>query len=138
MRRGAFPGFSCAVRHPGFACQEQRIGAISQTFERGLRGLQSAEGEVQTATIEGGRIEIAQGQRIEATRLSLAQVKAQAEKLWSLPLAERKKIVGLPPQRADVILTGVTIYEAVMEEFGFGNLRVSMRGLRYAALMDGN
>jgi exopolyphosphatase/pppGpp-phosphohydrolase len=38
--------------------------------------------------------------------------------------------------RADVILPGVVIYEAVMEEFGFEQLRISTRGLRFAAVMD--
>ena len=74
--------------------------------------------------------------RIEAARLSLAQVKAHRKQLWSLPLAGRKEITGLPKLRADVILTGVIIYEAVMEEFGFQQLRVSTRGLRFAAVMD--
>ena len=73
--------------------------------------------------------------RIEATRLSLAQVRAHRERLWSLPLAERKRIIGLPPKRADVILSGTAIYEAVMAEFGFTELRVSTRGLRFAAVM---
>jgi len=74
--------------------------------------------------------------RIEATRLNLDQVKAHSQRLWSLPLAERQRIIGLPQRRADVILTGVAIYEAVMEEFGFAELRVSTRGLRYAAVME--
>ena len=75
-------------------------------------------------------------ERLEATRLSLEQVKAHRKRLWSLPLAERKEITGLPKLRADVILTGVLIYEVVMEEFGFNRLRVSTRGLRFAAVMD--
>ena len=75
-------------------------------------------------------------ERMEATRLSLEQVKAHRKRLWSLPLAERKEIIGLPKLRADVILTGVVIYEVVMEEFGFKQLRVSTRGLRFAAVMD--
>jgi exopolyphosphatase/guanosine-5'-triphosphate,3'-diphosphate pyrophosphatase len=75
-------------------------------------------------------------ERMEATRLSLEQVKAHRKRLWSLPLAERKEITGLPKLRADVILPGVVIYEAVMEEFGFKLLRVSTRGLRFAAVMD--
>lgn len=74
--------------------------------------------------------------RIEGACLSLAQVKSHRKNLWSLPLAERKEIPGLPKLRADVILTGVIIYEAVMEEFGFQQLRVSTRGLRFAAVMD--
>ena len=75
-------------------------------------------------------------ERLEATRLSLEQVKAHRKRLWSLPLTERKEITGLPKLRADVILTGVLIYEVVMEEFGFNRLRVSTRGLRFAAVMD--
>src|ERR1039458_7816460 len=75
-------------------------------------------------------------ERMEATRLSLEQVKAHRKRLWSLPLTERKEITGLPKLRADVILPGVMIYEVVMEEFGFKLLRVSTRGLRFAAVMD--
>ena len=44
---------------------------------------------------------------------------------------------ALPKKRADVILTGVVIYEAVMEEFDFSELRISTRGLRFAVVMDG-
>ena len=46
------------------------------------------------------------------------------------------EIEGLPKERADVILTGTLIYEAVMEGFEFAELRASTRGLRFAALMD--
>jgi exopolyphosphatase/guanosine-5'-triphosphate,3'-diphosphate pyrophosphatase len=74
--------------------------------------------------------------KIEQTVLTLGQVAAHREKLWSLPLEERKKIPGLPKQRADVILTGVLIYEMVMEEFGFLQLHISTRGLRFAAVME--
>ncbi len=75
-------------------------------------------------------------ERIESTVLSREQISAHRKHLWSLPLAKRKEVVGLPKQRADVILTGVLIYETVMEEFGFRQLRVSTRGLRFAAVMD--
>jgi len=75
-------------------------------------------------------------ERIESTVLSREQITAHRKRLWSLPLAERKDILGLPRLRADVILTGVIIYEAVMQEFNFKQLRVSTRGLRFAAVMD--
>ena len=75
-------------------------------------------------------------ERIEATRLNLERIKSHRRRLWRLPLAERKEIVGLPKLRADVILTGVVIYEMVMAEFGFNELRVSTRGLRFAAVME--
>jgi exopolyphosphatase / guanosine-5'-triphosphate,3'-diphosphate pyrophosphatase len=74
-------------------------------------------------------------EQIESTHLGLKQVQSYLETLWSLPLAKRKEIPGLPKNRADVILTGVLIYALVMEEFGFTELRVSTRGLRFAAVM---
>ncbi|HEV2435518.1 MAG TPA: hypothetical protein VG077_05920, partial [Verrucomicrobiae bacterium] len=73
---------------------------------------------------------------IEGTRLTLAKIQSYVKTLWSLPLARRKEIPGLPKSRADVILTGVLIYASVMETFGFDELRVSTRGLRFAAAMD--
>jgi exopolyphosphatase/guanosine-5'-triphosphate,3'-diphosphate pyrophosphatase len=73
--------------------------------------------------------------RIEATHLSAARVAWHLERLWSLPLEQRKAIVGLPKNRADVILPGVAVYHSVMQAFGFCELRLSTRGLRFAALM---
>jgi len=74
--------------------------------------------------------------QIESTVLTFDQVAGWRQNLWGLPLAQRREIPGLPKNRADVILTGVLIYELVMEEFGFEKLRVSTRGLRFAAVME--
>jgi exopolyphosphatase/guanosine-5'-triphosphate,3'-diphosphate pyrophosphatase len=75
-------------------------------------------------------------EKIERAVLSFDRVVAHRKNLWKLPLEERKEIIGLPRLRADVVLTGVLIYEMVMEEFAFKQLRVSTRGLRFAAVMD--
>jgi exopolyphosphatase/guanosine-5'-triphosphate,3'-diphosphate pyrophosphatase len=74
--------------------------------------------------------------KIDSTVLTHERVVAHRKHLWRLPLEARKEVPGMPKLRADVILTGVLIYEAVMEEFGFKELRVSTRGLRFAAVMD--
>lgn len=75
-------------------------------------------------------------EKIEQTVLSLERITAHRKNLWRLPLARRKEITGLPKMRADVILTGVLIYESIMREFGFTQLRISTRGLRFAAVAD--
>jgi exopolyphosphatase / guanosine-5'-triphosphate,3'-diphosphate pyrophosphatase len=74
--------------------------------------------------------------RIEGTVLSRPQVLEAMVHLWSLPLSMRRKLPGLPPNRADVIIMGVAIYEAVMQHFNLPELYVSTRGLRYGALLD--
>jgi exopolyphosphatase/guanosine-5'-triphosphate,3'-diphosphate pyrophosphatase len=87
------------------------------------------------ARMEAGMADFDRAQ-IEATAFSRERIHAQVERLWGMPLAERRQIVGLPPKRADVILTGALIFETVMEQFGFAKLQVSTRGLRFAAVMS--
>lgn len=72
---------------------------------------------------------------IERVSLSRAQVSSWMQKLWRLTLVERKRLLGLPANRADIILFGVAIYEAVMEHFDFPEVLVSTRGLRFGALL---
>ena len=72
---------------------------------------------------------------IESARLSQARMGWWLQHLWSLPLQDRQKVIGLPPKRADVILYGVVICLTAMELLNFRELRASTRGLRYAALM---
>lgn len=75
--------------------------------------------------------------KIDRMRLRLEQVRAILEQLWRLRLEERKKVVGLPPDRADIILFGVAIYEALMEKFALPELVISTRGLRFGAVLEG-
>lgn len=74
--------------------------------------------------------------RIDAMELDSGDLRDATQRLWSLPVGERRKIVGLPPERADVMLIGSAIYEAVLGELGFARLFVSTRGLRFAALLE--
>jgi exopolyphosphatase/guanosine-5'-triphosphate,3'-diphosphate pyrophosphatase len=83
-----------------------------------------------------GELETFDRERIEVTRLTLVRLRHHVERLWRLPLEERKKVIGLPPNRADVILFGAAIYEEIMEEFEFSELRISTRGIRFAAVMQ--
>ena len=57
------------------------------------------------------------------------------DRLWSLPLSLRRTLPGLPPERADVILTGCAIYEAILLKLRLPALGISTRGLRFGALL---
>ena len=52
----------------------------------------------------------------------------------SKTLDERKKIPGLPPNRADVVLTGGAILYMSMEEIHCSSVSVSCHGIRYGLL----
>jgi exopolyphosphatase / guanosine-5'-triphosphate,3'-diphosphate pyrophosphatase len=75
-------------------------------------------------------------ERIESARVALSKLRPDLEALWQKPLAEREHVIGIQRNRADVILTGMAIFEAVMDQFGFDEVRVSTRGLRYHALLQ--
>lgn len=74
-------------------------------------------------------------ERIEGLDLAASEVARIREELWRMPLSERRQVVGLPPERADVMLMGAAIYESVLATMDIPTLRVSTRGLRYAALL---
>ena len=72
---------------------------------------------------------------IESLRLPLTEVQALTERLWKMPLTERRQLPGLPANRADVILLGAAVCESLMLRCGFGELRPTLRGVRYGAML---
>ena len=87
------------------------------------------------ARIFFGRDDLA-ADEVESLRLSLPEVQSLCDRLWKMSMAQRRALPGLPANRADVILFGAAIYEAVMMRCGFGELRPTLRGVRYGALLD--
>ena len=68
--------------------------------------------------------------------LTRKSLKKLATTLCSLPLEERKKIPGINPYRADIIIAGAAIVEALMEDFGLEEICVSHKELRDGLLVD--
>jgi exopolyphosphatase/guanosine-5'-triphosphate,3'-diphosphate pyrophosphatase len=68
--------------------------------------------------------------------LSRKNLKKLAPILCSLSLEERKKLPAINPDRADIIMAGAAIMEALMEELGLEEINVSHRELRDGLLVD--
>jgi exopolyphosphatase / guanosine-5'-triphosphate,3'-diphosphate pyrophosphatase len=68
--------------------------------------------------------------------LSKKNLKKAAQILCALDLEERKKIPRISPERADILVAGAAIMEALMEEFGLEEICVSHRELRDGLLVD--
>ncbi len=73
---------------------------------------------------------------VQGSVIERAEVERQIELYRSLPSDARRKIVGLQPNRADVILAGACIVRTVMDKLGSSSLSVSDRGLRHGLLID--
>lgn len=71
---------------------------------------------------------------VHGSTLSLAAVQELCAKLASLPLAERVKLPGLEPKRADVIVSGARIVRALLSRAGAKETLVSDRGVRFGLL----
>ena len=56
--------------------------------------------------------------------------------LCSLPLDQRRKIPGMNPERADIIIAGAAILDTFMKELGLDSIQTTGRGLQDGLLMD--
>ncbi len=68
--------------------------------------------------------------------LTRKNLKKVATALCWLPLIERKKVPGINPDRADIIIAGAGIIEAIMEQFGLEEIKISHRELRDGLLVE--
>lgn len=139
------------VDPPGEAAMNDQITALRQLLEqevaphfrpamdglaeRPLEALGPGGTTTYLARIHHGTDEFDR-ETFEATRFSVADLRALAARLWRMTHAERENLKGLPANRADVILLGSAIYLAVLEQFNIPHLRVSTRGLRFGLLLE--
>lgn len=73
---------------------------------------------------------------IEGYKIEIQRLEELINKLYMLKIEERKKINGLHPDRADVILAGAVILQEIMNHFNYSFVITSTMGLRYGLLMD--
>ncbi len=73
---------------------------------------------------------------IQGSVLERAEVERQIELYRTRSLDDRRKIVGLQPKRADVILAGACIVKTVMDKLKKDEMSISDRGLRHGLLID--
>ncbi len=72
----------------------------------------------------------------ESLTLSRKNVKKLAPILCSLSLEERRKLPAVNPDRADIIIAGAAIMEALMEVLGLEQINISHKELRDGLLVD--
>ena len=68
-----------------------------------------------------------QGQARQRMSVSRAEMRRIAKRLARLDVAERRKIEGIGPRRAEIIVAGATVYHELLE-------RLRLKGFRYSAL----
>jgi exopolyphosphatase/guanosine-5'-triphosphate,3'-diphosphate pyrophosphatase len=73
---------------------------------------------------------------VHGSSLARGRVEALIERLAALPLAERARLPGMEPKRADVIVAGAVVVAEAMALTGFERLTVSDRGVRWGLVHE--
>jgi len=74
--------------------------------------------------------------KVDGHRLSAEAVESQLDRLAALPLAERREVPGLEPERAPVIVAGAAILLETMRYLGLGEIEVSERDILDGAALE--
>jgi exopolyphosphatase/guanosine-5'-triphosphate,3'-diphosphate pyrophosphatase len=73
--------------------------------------------------------------RIHGHELTREAVERQLERLAALPLGERRRVPGLEPDRAPVIVAGAVIVREVLARYGLDALEVSEHDILHGAAL---
>jgi exopolyphosphatase/guanosine-5'-triphosphate,3'-diphosphate pyrophosphatase len=74
-------------------------------------------------------------ERIHGHRLPARGVDAELRRLAALPLAERRRVPALEPERAPVIVAGAVVVRETLAHFGLSELEASERDLLHGAAL---
>jgi exopolyphosphatase/guanosine-5'-triphosphate,3'-diphosphate pyrophosphatase len=116
------------------------LDAIERTLDQTLAVLPRLAGDPPPIGIAGTvttlaavslQLENYDGQRVHGLTLGLAEIQRIVSLLAAASLDDRRRIAGLHPGRADVIVAGGLVVLGVLKRLGASAMRVSDRGLRW-------
>lgn len=115
-------------------------------YNRSIRAIQRIRGsKLDLAIGSSGTIEnladiavrmFAGRKRTREDTLKRDELRQVVEHLCSLPTEKRMKVPGINPQRADIIVGGAAIVDALMDALDIGEMQISDRGLQDGLLVD--
>jgi len=134
-----------AVGRTDYAAMVARVTAMIAPFEVRERiaeainggGVQMLGTSGTLTTIAGVHLDLARYDRrkVDGLRMSFAEVAAVLDRLVDLDYDARAAIPSIGHQRADLVIAGCAILDAICRTWPVGALRVADRGLREGMLM---
>ena len=86
------------------------------------------------AALDLGLVEY-DAERVHGHVLSREAVEEQLERLAALPLEQRRRVPGLEPERAPVIVAGAVIVREVLAHYGLVRLEASEHDILHGAAL---
>jgi len=87
------------------------------------------------AALDLGLVEY-DSERVHGHRLAAAAAEAQLERLASLSSEDRRRVPGLEPERAPVIVAGAVILTGILARYGLDELEVSEHDILHGAALE--
>ncbi len=114
------------TREEALAILKKTIGDLCFS---GAKVFVGVGGTITTASAILGEVSVYSREAIQGRCLKKTSLAALHARLAGLPMEERKKIVGLPAKRADIILFGLDIFLLLFEIFQVEEIHVSDSGI---------
>jgi exopolyphosphatase/guanosine-5'-triphosphate,3'-diphosphate pyrophosphatase len=121
---------------PGGAAAQVRA-ALDRGVPRGVKARTAigvAGTVTQLATLDLG-LEREEPELVHGHRLSAESVASQVERLGAMPVEEIRRLRGMHPERAPVIVAGAVVVREVLSHFGLAELEVSERDIMHGAAL---
>ncbi len=82
------------------------------------------------------KLEVYSHAEVHGSVLTIEDLEGQVDLLRKTPLAEKKQIPGIEPARADVVLEGAVLLHETMKLFGYDEVTISDRGVRWGLIYE--
>lgn len=115
---------------------KQRLLALRAAGETGAHILIGSGGTLTTIAELHKAVQSEKYTGVHGYELQRAQVKHVLDLLRYKSLKERRKLPGLNPERADIIVAGVTVVNQIMKIFDINTLKISGRGIREGLILE--
>jgi exopolyphosphatase/guanosine-5'-triphosphate,3'-diphosphate pyrophosphatase len=127
---------------PGERASKKQLRALSEHVARKLGGMEwlaeagasgrlvGLGGTVRTLAVAAEKAADLPSFGVQGFSLQRAALDELIAELAALPAPERRRVPGIKPERADLILAGAVVVQGVLEAGGFDALEVTEAGLR--------
>lgn len=130
-------GKSDPISEKDFSAMKTFIKAkLDITIQNPSNKLVATAGTATTLAAMKLKLEKYNHSEVHGLALNKTDIEKIIEELRTRTIEERKKLPGLEPKRADVILPGSLILNSVIEKFGFKEVTVSDRGVRWGLIYE--
>jgi len=113
------------------------LGPVLSKIKRSqIKNLVGAGGTVTTLAAIDQELKAYDPQKVHGYFLDVNRIRGILESLRVLSIEERKKVPGLQPERADIIVAGIGIVLVILENLGLPGVLASEADLLYGAVLS--